>query len=479
MTTTPTTASSPTAVSGVSTTIDDRIRNQERRFLERNRRSQELYERALASMPGGVTSSWSSTRPIPVWVERGLGSHVWDADGNEYVDYHAGYGVNVVGHANPAIVEAVQRRVTQGTHFAQPVEDAIVVAESLAERFGLPQWRFNNSGTESTMDAIHLMRAITGRDLIVKVEGTYHGHHDLVNVSLWRSLDELGPVEDPRREPGPGIPRVISDLVRIVPFNDLAAVERVFTEHEGRIAGMIIEPMMMNAGIIPPHDGYLAGLRDLLHRHGALLTFDEVKTGLVVAPGGVTELSGVTPDIVCLAKALGGGVPCGAIGGTDEVMSAISDGRYDQVGTFNGNPLTMAAARAVLTEVLTPESYTAAERLGRTMFERGRAVLAEQGYPACGYVFGFKGSLVIHDRPATNYREFLEIDTAVSHLRYLIQHNNGVFLAPWAKTESWTLSVAHTEADGQRLVDNLRRLGDVTDADGEVRSELFEVGAVT
>ena len=460
-------------------TIDDRIRAEEARFVERNRRSGELYERALHSMPGGVTSSWSSTRPIPVWVERGAGSHVWDVDGNEYVDYHAGYGVNVVGHANPAVVDAVQRRVTMGTHFAQPVEDAIVVAEALTERFGLPQWRFNNSGTESTMDAIHLMRAITGRDLIVKVEGSYHGHHDLVNVSLWGSLGELGPVDDPRREPGAGIPRVISDLVRIVPFNDLAAVERVFADHPGRIAGMIIEPMMMNAGIIPPAAGYLEGLRDVVHRHGALLTFDEVKTGMVVAFGGATELFGVTPDIVCLAKALGGGVPCGAVGGTDEVMSAIGDGRYDQVGTFNGNPLTMAAARAVLTEVLTPDSYARAETLGREMFDGCTAALTEHGLPSYGIVHGFKGSVVVHDRPPTNYREFLEIDTAVSHLNYLVQHNNGVFLAPWAKSESWTLSVAHTSDDGARLVENTRRLGGLLRATSDEASALFEVGAVT
>lgn len=460
-------------------TIDDRILEEEQRFLERTPRSRALWERALEVMPGGVTSSWSSTRPIPVWIDRGDGGHVWDADGNEYVDYHAGYGVNVVGHNNPAIVEAVQRRVTLGTHFAQPVEDAIVVAEALSERFGLPQWRFSNSGTEATMDAIHLMRVITGRDLIIKVEGSYHGHHDLVNVSLWQGLDDLGPVDDPTRNPGPGVPRAIADLVRIVPFNDLAAVEQVLRDHPGQIAGMIIEPMMMNAGIIPPADGYLAGLADLLHAHGALLTFDEVKTGLVVAPGGAVELFGVTPDIVCLAKALGGGVPCGAVGGTAEVMQVITDGRYDQVGTFNGNPLTMAAARAVLTEVLTPQAYADAEALGRRMHAGATAAFAALGLPCYGYVFGFKGSMVVHDRPATNYREFLQIDTAISHLRYLVQHNHGVFLAPWAKTESFTLSVMHTAADGQRLVDNISLLGDFTEHDGSVSSELFEVGSVT
>jgi glutamate-1-semialdehyde 2,1-aminomutase len=462
--------------------IDGLILEQERRFLERNVRSRELFERASPVMPGGVTSSWSSTRPVPVWVSHGEGSHVWDADGNEYVDVHAGYGVNVVGHANPAVVEAVQRRVTLGTHFAQPTEDSIVVAEALADRFGLPQWRFNNSGTESTMDAIHLMRAITGRDLVIKVEGTYHGHHDLVHVSLWRSIDDLGPVDDPRREPGPGIPQVIADLVRIVPFNDLAAVERVFASEPDRIAGMIIEPMMMNAGIIPPAPGYLEGLREITRRHGALLTFDEVKTGMVVAWGGATELFGVTPDIVCLAKALGGGVPCGASGGSAEVMGAITDGRYDQVGTFNGNPLTMAAARAVLTEVLTPDTYVTAQALGTEMFEASRDVLARHGLPSYGYVHGFKGSVVVHDRPATNYREFLAIDTAISHLNYLVQHNNGVFLAPWAKSESWTLSVAHTSDDGARLTSNtakLARMLDGLDGLADVESELFEVGGVT
>lgn len=461
------------------TTIDELIEAEEARMLARMPRAAAMFEEAQCVMPGGVTSSWASTRPIPLWVDRGHGGHVWDVDGNEYVDLHAGYGVNVVGHAHPAVVEAVQHRVTQGTHFAQPTPDSIAVARMLADRFDLPLWRFTNSGTEATMDAIHLMRAITGRDLIIKVEGSYHGHHDLVNVSLWRGSGELGPVDDPVREPGPGVPRAISDLVRIVPFNDLAAVERVLAANPGRVAGMILEPMMMNAGIIPPAPGYLAGLRDLCHAHGALLTFDEVKTGLVVAPGGATELFGVRPDIVCLAKALGGGVPCGAVGGTAEVMSAISDGRYDQVGTFNGNPLTMAAARAVLEQVLTPAAYVEAEALGRSMFDRSMAALAELGVPAYGCVYAFKGSVVLHDTPATNYREFLQIDTAISHLRYLVQHNGGVFMAPWAKTESWTLSTMHTHADADRFVENMRRTGELVASITDRHSELFAVGSVT
>ena len=457
--------------------LDDLIRDEESRFVNRMAKTAELWERANQSLPGGVCSSWASSRPLPVWVSHGLGGHVWDADGNEYVDMHAGYGVNVVGHANPSVVRAVQERVALGTHFAQPVEDAIVVAETLAARFGLPKWRFTNSGTESTMDAVHLMRAITGRQLVVKIEGTYHGHHDALMVSVFRSADLLGPPDDPARVPGSGVPQQMADLLRIVPYNDLGALERVLEAHRGEIAGMIIEPMMMNAGIIPPLPGYLEGIRELTRAHGVLLTFDEVKTGLVVGPGGVTALYGVTPDIVCLAKALGGGLPCGAIGGSEEAMAAITDGVYDQVGTFNGNPLTMAAARATLTQVLTPETYDRAEALGREMLAGSQAALAAHGIPSYGHVVGFKGSVVFHDTPPVNYREFLSISTALSHLHFLVQFNGGVFLPPWGKSESWTLSVAHDEADGQRYVDNIARVAGMVEHLADRDSELFAVGS--
>jgi glutamate-1-semialdehyde 2,1-aminomutase len=459
-----------------ATSVDALIAREEAVFMARMARSSAMWERATNVMPGGVASSWASSRPVPVWVSHGLGGHVWDADGTEYVDMHAGYGVNVVGHANPAVVEAVQRRVALGTHFAQPTEDSIVVAELLAERFGLPMWRFGNSGSEATMDAFHLMRAITGRDLVIKIEGTYHGHHDAAMVSIFRSLDQLGPADDPARVPGSGVPQSMADLVRIVPFNDVGAVERVFAEHPDRIAGMIVEPMMMNAGIIPPLPGYLEGIRDVVHRHGALLAFDEVKTGLVVHPGGVTAMLGVQPDIVCLAKALGGGVPCGAIGGTAEVMGAITDGRYDQVGTFNGNPLTMAAARATLEHVLTPESYVRAEQLGRRMLDASLAACAEHGQAAYGNVFGFKGSVVLHHTPPTNYREFLAIELAVSHAHFLVQHNGGVFLPPWGKSESWTLCVAHTDADGDRYATNVERLVAELEHLADRHSDQFAVG---
>ena len=457
--------------------LDDLIRSEEATFLGRMTRTAELWERAQRSLPGGVCSSWASSRPLPVWVSHGEGAYVWDADGTRYADMHGGYGVNVVGHANPAVVRAVQARVALGTHFAQPTEDSIDVAEALVARFGLPQWRFANSGTEVTMDAFHLMRAITGRKLVVKIEGSYHGHHDSAMVSIFRSQEQLGPIDEPFRVPGPGVTQEMADLLRIVPYNDLPAVERVLEQHRGQIAGMIMEPMMMNAGIIPPQPGYLEGVRQLTRSHGVLLAFDEVKTGLVVGWGGATKLFGVTPDIVCLAKALGGGLPCGAIGGTEEVMAAITDGRYDQIGTFNGNPLTMAAARATLLEVLTPEVYGAAEALGAEMLQGAIEALAAHGQPSYGAVFGFKGSVVFHDRPAQNYREFLAISTAISHLHFLVQHNNGVFLPPWGKSESWTLSVAHSAVDGDQYVANVARLAELAGALGSRSSDLFAAGS--
>ena len=457
--------------------LDDLIRAEEASFLGRTRRSQELGVRGGTVMPGGVTSSWASSKPCPVWVSHGDGGLVWDADGTEYVDFHGGYGVNVVGHAHPAVVDAVQRRVTLGTHFAQPTEDAIAVAESLRERFDLPMWRFTNSGTEATMDAIHLMRAITGRQLVIKVEGSYHGHSDAIMVSSFRSLDMLGPEDNPTRIAGSGVPQAMADLIRIVPFNDLTALQRLLEAHDGEVAGMILEPMMMNAGIIPPAPGYLQGACDLVRRHGGLVAFDEVKTGLVVHWGGATRLFGVRPDIVCLAKALGGGIPCGAIGGTAEVMDAITTGLYDQIGTFNGNPLTMAAARAVLDDVLTPEVYGHAEQRGRHMLDACRSVLAEHGQPSYGHAVGFKGSVVFHDTPATDYRSFLQISTALSHLHFLVQHNGGIFLPPWGKSESWTMSVAHTDAHCERYVDNVARLAAMVAGLIDRSSDLYAVGS--
>jgi glutamate-1-semialdehyde 2,1-aminomutase len=436
--------------------LDEIITEQERIFTERQPESRRLAGLAAGSLAGGVVSSWQITRPQPVWLSHGQGSKVYDVDGTEYVDLHGGYGAGLAGHGHPAIVAAVRSQVGIGTHFAQPTRAAIAAAEELSRRFGLPQWRFANSGTEATMDAVHLMRAITGRDLIIKIEGGYHGHHDSVQVSVCpEDDDEIGPARRPIGVPSStGIPAAITDLTLVASFNDVDGVRSLLEEHPGQVAGMIIEPIMMNAGIIKPEPGYLAGLRDLLHAHGALLTFDEVKTGLTAGPGGATGVTGVTPDIVCLAKAIGGGIAVAAVGGTDQVMGHVARGDYEMVGTFNGNPLAMAACRAMLAEVATPEAYERIEKLRLIAVEGLEREIARHGLRARVVSVGAKGCVVFSAEPVRDFRGFRGIEDGYSHAHWLYQHNGGVFLPPWGKIEQWLISVQHDEADLERFVAN-------------------------
>ena len=431
------------------------ISEQERIFIRRQPESARLASQACEALAGGVPSSWQLAQPQPGWLSHGAGSKLYDVDGNEYVDMHGGYGVSLAGHAPPAIAAAVTRQVARGTHFAQPTQDALAVARELAGRFGLPQWRFGNSGTESTMDAVHLMRSITGRDLVIKVEGCYHGHHDSVQVSVYVDPGNMGPADRPFSVPSStGIPRAVTDLTIVVGFNDLDGFSRFLREYTVQVAGMLLSPIMIHSGIILPEPGYLAGLKDLLHAHGALLTFDEVKTGLTAGPSGAVGVTGVTPDIICLAKAIGGGIAVAAVGGSAEVMEHVAAGHYEMVGTFNGNPLAMAAARAMLCEVATPEAYQRIARL------RARAVtglehqIAQCGLAAHVVSAGAKGCVVFSPDPVRDYRGFLEIDDRCSHAHWLFQHNGGVFLPPWGKIEQWLISVQHDESDIDRFIAN-------------------------
>src|SRR5215218_3844186 len=352
-----------TSTTGAASVIDptrvaELTESEQAKFRERTHASAERYERALKVMPGGVPSSFQQNDPWPTYIERGDGARVWDVDGREYVDFHNGFGVMCVGHANPTIGDAVKARHDLGTHFAAPTDGSIVVADELVDRFGLPQWRFVNSGTESTMDAVHLARGVTGRDLILKIEGSYHGHHDAVMVSVYPPLEALGERDDPRSVPyGDGYPQALTELTRAVPFNDAEALESALEKLDGRVAGLIMEPAMMNINIIPPVEGYLERVRGLCSAHGVKLIFDEVKTGCTIAPGGATERFGVDADVVTLAKATFGGYPGGAIGMTEELAALVEDGEYHQYGTFNGNPLVMAASEAALLEALTPDAY--------------------------------------------------------------------------------------------------------------------------
>ena len=434
----------------------DSLIEKEEGTLEPTRRGSIAY-RSTADrfVAGGVASSWQDSPPHAIFIDRGDGNRIWDIDQNEYIDFHLGYGAMVVGHAHPKIVEAIQRQAALGTHFAQPTKHLDVIGENLAGRFKLPLWRFCNSGTEATLEAGRLMRANTGRDVLVKIEGTYHGHHDSLMFSVAPDPDDMGPREHPNTvAQAMGMPQTFADLVRVVPFNDLDAAKRIFAENEGAIAGMIVEPAMMNCGVILPEPGYLQGLKDLCHANGAYLAYDEVKTGATLAYGGATQVFGVTPDIICLAKAIGGGTPCGAIGATRELFRPVVAGEYDMAGTFNGNPLTMAASQAALLEVLVPDAYEGFNRIDKAMKDGLTSVIEKTGLNAYVSGVGAKGSVIYSPKPVREYRDVVGIDERISYLAWLFQQNRGVFKSPWTKQETWTLSVFHTEDDAARYVTN-------------------------
>ena len=353
-----------------------------------------------------------------------------------------------------------------GTHFAAPTEGSITVATELRRRWGLPHWRFTNSGTESTMDAIHLARGASGKDIIVKIEGTYHGHHDAVMVSVKPPADQMGDRARPRlRGVRPWLSERDGRAHARRPVQRRRRARAPARELEGQVAGLIMEPAMMNVNIVPPVAGYLERVREITTAHGVTLIFDEVKTGAAVAAGGATELYGVTPDVVCLAKAICGGLPGGAIGVTDELAALMADGRVRQQGTFNGNPLVMAAAQATLTEVLTDEAYAKLHAANKRLMAGCERVIAEYGLPAHTVGMGSKGCVVFSSEPVREYRDYLtKIHHDLSDLAWLYHMNNGMFMTP-GQDEEWTLSVLHTDADLDRYVEVFETFArDVTSA---------------
>jgi glutamate-1-semialdehyde 2,1-aminomutase len=439
------------------TRVRELIERESAALDERTHASRAMYARARQSLSGGVASSYQARDPWPIYVATGEGARVVDVDGNEYWDFHNGFGSMVQGHAHPAISAAVRARVGLGTHFAAVTEDTVIVAEELVRRFGLPRWRFVNSGTEATMDAIRIARGLTGRETIVKIFGSYHGHHDAVMVSIGVPYDEIGDRDDLASLPyGGGIPQAVVDLTVPVPFNDAAAMERRIerlAREDRKPACVIMEAAMMNLGVVPPEPGYLEAVRDVTARHGVVLIFDEVKTGLAIAAGGATERYGVVPDMVTLAKTLGGGLPAGAVGGTEEVMRVVEDGTVYQVGTYSGNPLSMAAARASLEEVLTPAAYRHLDALNDRIVGGCEAVIARHRLP--GYVVGVgsKGCVTFSPTRIVDYETFkANQDVAVTELAWLWNMNRGIYMTP-GREEEWTLSVTHS---GEAIDDYVR-----------------------
>src|SRR4029450_8292145 len=408
-----------------------------RKLLDRTPGPESLHHRALSRPPNGVASNFQAGDPYPTYLRRGKGSKVWDVDGNEYLDFHGGFGVNVVGHAHPKIVEAIRAVADQGIHFAVTTESTVALAEAICERFQLEQMRFVNSGTEATMDAIRVARAATGRDTIVKMEGSYHGHHHSVLFAA---------------APAPkGLPKVLTETVIVVPFNAAAAVEQAFADKPGEIAAVILEPVMMNIGLVVPQSGYLQALRDICERNGAALIYDEVKCGGTIAYGGTTERYGVRPHLAAYAKAIGGGVTIGAFGGEASFMEWVTKGAAQQ-GTFNGTPLSAAAGLAALTQVLTKEAYDHLGKLGTMLAEGCQRAIDEDDLPAHTVDLGAKGCVSYRKEPLLNYRDFLQTIPELFYASFTWIVNRGIFMTP-GDEEQWTISVQHTEEDIRRYVD--------------------------
>jgi glutamate-1-semialdehyde 2,1-aminomutase len=432
--------------------IADLTAREEKQLEEESPKSFEMFQRATRHMPMGVASTYHARDPYPLYFTHGKGPHIWTVDGQEIADFHNGYGCMVQGHAHPLIVEAIQKRAPLGTQFGLPTEDAIIMAEHLTGAFKLPQWRFVNSGSEATMDAIRVARGFTGRESIVKMFGSYHGHHDYVMVSLGvADFGEIGPRDNYKSiSYGAGIPQCSIDLTVAVPFNDVLnmnkRIERMVAEGNAP-AALIMEPAMMNLGVVLPEPGFLEGVRAITKKHGIVLIFDEVKTGICTARGGAVERWGVVPDMITLGKALAGGTPCGAIGGSEEIMARVNDGTVFQVGTYSGNPLSMAAARASFEQVMTDEAYKHLNHLNDRIIAGCDAVCAKYGFPAYTVGISSKGCVNFADGKITDYESFIaHQDHELVALAWLYNFNRGIVIAP-GREEEWTLSITHTDAD--------------------------------
>ncbi|MEZ5116434.1 MAG: aspartate aminotransferase family protein [Candidatus Nanopelagicales bacterium] len=423
------------------------------RFRATTTGSASHHARASVPLPLGVPSSFQHWDPHPIAITAAKGAYLTDVDGRQLLDLSMGFGAMLVGHLNPAIVAAVQEALETGTLFVTPSPTATEVAERFRERFQLGQIRFANSGTEATMYAVRTARAFTGRHAIIKIEGGYHGGYDALSVSVKPDLADAGP-ED---APVPVTPfEVEAGTVHVVPYNDLDRLEALLAEHGDEVAAVVMEPVLENISIVLPDEGYLAGVRAACDRHGVLLVFDEVKTGLTAGYAGASQRLGVTPDLIALAKSIGGGLPLAAFGGKAEVMATVTDGRMPHFGTYNGNPLVMAAAKAV-DEICTPEALDRAETVNDNALKAIDSLIRQYELPAHTIAFGVKGAVTWSPTPVRNYRDYKRTDFGAAELSWLWGVNRGI-LTPPGLDEQWLVSLAHTDADMGLLVNEFEEL---------------------
>lgn len=413
-------------------------------------KSEEIFASAQKLMPGGVSSpvrAFKSVGGQPIVFDRVKGAYIWDVDGNEYIDYVGTWGPAICGHANPEVIEALHAALEKGTSFGAPSVLENVLAEMVIDAVpSIEMVRFVNSGTEACMAVLRLMRAFTGRDKLIKFEGCYHGHADMFLVKAGSGVATLGLPDSP------GVPKSTTENTLTAPYNDLEAVKALFEEHPNQIAGVILEPVVGNAGFIPPDAGFLEGLRVLTRENGALLVFDEVMTGFRIAYGGAQEKFGITPDLTTLGKIIGGGLPVGAYGGRADIMSMVApSGPMYQAGTLSGNPLAMTAGIKTLELLQKPGTYEYLEKITKKLSDGLLKIAKESGHSVCGGNISGMFGLFFTSGPIHNYEDAKKSDLAKFSRFHRGMLERGIYLAP-SQFEAGFTSVAHTEEDIDRTL---------------------------
>jgi len=411
-------------------------------FKLTTKKSAAAHREALDVIPLGVPSSFQHWDPYPLTLTSALGSRVIDVDDRNLVDLSMGFGAVLVGHLHPLVVQRCQEALSTGTLFVTPSEITTEAARRLCSRFGLEQIRFTNSGTEALMYAIRLAKVYKRKDGIVKIEGGYHGGFDPLLVSVKPSLGLAGAAASPTPVLAEG---TSPGSVHVTPYNNLHHLRSILSLHHKTIAAVVMEPVLENLSIVLPDAGYLAGVRALCDEFDTLLIFDEVKTGLTAGTRGASASLGVRADLTCFAKSIAGGLSVGAFGGDAEIMSEITSGRCSHMGTYNGNPLGMAAVIAV-DDIVTDEALLSATQLNTRTLMHHATIIENYQLPAHTVGFGVKGAVTWSSTPVRNYRDYLRCDAAAAELHWLWLLNRGVITPP-GLDDQWLVSLAHTEED--------------------------------
>src|SRR5262245_6655507 len=424
------------------------------RYRKQTKKSYAMYEQADKVLPLGVSSNFRTFEPYPIYIARAEGSKMWDVDGKEYTDFSMCFGALMVGHSNPTMVKAIAKAAGEGTLYGMPHDRELRAAELICARFGLDQMRFTNSGSESTMHALRLARVYTGRDKVLKFEGAYHGGHDTALVSVKPPKNKLGHIATPRPLPvGNGIPALTVENTLVATWNDAKGVRALLEKHANQVAAIIVEPIMMNLGVMPPRDGFLQELRALCDEFGCIYVFDEVKTGAKLAWGGAQEYFKVKADMVCLAKAIGGGLPLGAFGAKREVMNEIAQFRSFHAGTYASNPLATTACITALDQVLKKDVFKRTTKLGDMLAAGHNKIIKKHGLQACAVNLGSNGTVFWRKKPPTDYREWLDQDFDAFWRYWHMNLNRGVIPQAQCYDEQWTVSALHTEKDVDRMLE--------------------------